>query len=343
MREPPLPPAVWQDWDDERLLGLRLRQLDLHIEGTDLGPRVAELEAELAGAGLAFRPHYWLADEWFTPDGVPGIAIPFYLAHPRLARLEQHQMLDVEGGTPEWCLRILRHEAGHAIDNAFRLRFRRARQKVFGRASLPYPEHYTFRPHSKRFVVHLGAGYAQSHPAEDFAETFAVWLTPGSDWQLRYRGWPALRKLEYVDALMRELSGRTPPVRNRREVDPLRRLSKTLREHYREKRARYVMHLGEFYDRDLSRLFAPPPDLRDRPPAAAFVTRVRKEVRRLVRRWTGVYQYTIDQVIDEMVRRCQALDLRLRQPEEASKHEFAILLTVHTMNYLHSGRHRLAL
>ena len=122
------------------------------------------------------------------------IAIPFYLAHPRLEKLEEAQMLEVEGGEHEWCMRILRHEAGHAIDNAFRLRRRRQRQHTFGSPSQPYPEFYTPKPYSKSFVLHLDSWYAQSHPDEDFAETFAVWLTPNSEWRQRYAGWRALRK-----------------------------------------------------------------------------------------------------------------------------------------------------
>ena len=87
------------------------------------GTRVADrgLADELEARGVTFRPHYWLSDEWFTPDGVPGVAIPFYLAHPRLAKLELAQMLEVEGGDATSCLRILRHEVGHAIDNAYEL------------------------------------------------------------------------------------------------------------------------------------------------------------------------------------------------------------------------------
>ena len=115
-----LSPSVWEAWDDEKLLDLRLCDLDLRIKGTVLEERIEALYGELGARGLRFRPHFWLSDEWFCPDGVPGIAIPFYLAHPRLARLEQHQMLEVEGGTPEWCAKILRHEAGHALENAYR-------------------------------------------------------------------------------------------------------------------------------------------------------------------------------------------------------------------------------
>ena len=109
----------WATWPDERLLLLPMRELGVSIEGTELEQRIAQVNAELEVRGLRFRPHYWLSDEWFTPDGVPGVAIPYYLAHPRLAKLELDQMLEVEGGDPDSCLRILRHEVGHAIDNAY--------------------------------------------------------------------------------------------------------------------------------------------------------------------------------------------------------------------------------
>src|SRR5687767_9277000 len=195
--------------------------LGVTIEGSGLEPRLAQLESELQARGLAFRPHYWLSDEWFCPDGVPGMAIPFYLAHPRLMRLEQAQMLEVEGGSHDWCLRILRHEAGHAIDNAYRLRSLKQRRALFGPSTAVYPKYYLPRPYSKSFVVHLDAWYAQSHPDEDFAETFAVWLQPGSDWRVRYAGWPALRKLEYMDELMQGLRRKSPSVTTRRTVEPL--------------------------------------------------------------------------------------------------------------------------
>ena len=108
----------WADWPDEKLLDLKICDLGVRLEGTRLEQRIEQIYDELAEKGLRFRPHCWLSDEWFTPDGIPGVAIPFYLAHPRLERLEKKQMLEVEGGNRAWCMRILRHEAGHAIDNA---------------------------------------------------------------------------------------------------------------------------------------------------------------------------------------------------------------------------------
>src|ERR1700704_2648590 len=244
----PLKAEDWTALSDEKLLEVRMCDLQLSIAGTEIEPRIAQLNAELEARGLAFKPHYYLSDEWFTPDGVPGIAIPFYLAHPRLARLEKAEMLEVEGGDPEGCLRILRHEAGHAIDNAYTLQRRPTRRRLFGNPSTEYPEYYTPKPYSKSFVQHLDHWYAQSHPDEDFAETFAVWLNPQSMWAARYAGWPAQRKLEYMDRLMRDLAGVRPKVTSKREVDPLRRIRKTLREHYKNKREHYGLDHPDFYD-----------------------------------------------------------------------------------------------
>src|SRR3984893_9958628 len=213
----------WASLPDEQLRGVRMSDLDLTIEGPEIEQRIAQLNAELEARGLA-PPRYWLSDEWFTPDGVPGIAIPFYLAHPRLAKLELAQMLEVEGGDPDSCLKILRHETGHAIDNAYRLQRRPTRRRLFGLPATPYPEYYTPKPYSKSFVQHLDHWYAQSHPDEDFAETFAVWLDPQSMWAERYAGWPALRKLEYLDRMMRDVTKRKPILTSKRQLNPISKL-----------------------------------------------------------------------------------------------------------------------
>lgn len=334
---------TWTKWTDEKLLKVRMCNLGVSIENTVIEHRIRDLNVELSKRGIIFRPHFWLSDDWFTPDGVAGSALPFYLAHPRLAQLELAQLLEIEGGTKAWCMRILRHETGHAIDNAYRLQRRRIRQKLFGLSSTTYPEYYTPKPYSKSFVLHLDSWYAQSHPDEDFAETFAVWLDPESIWSRRYAGWPALKKLEYMDGLMREIAGKPPLVTTGRTVDPLPNLQQTLGEHYAEKRKRYGLDRPNFYDRDLRRLFSDAPEHIGNLPAAKFLARVRRDARRLVAQWTGEYQYRIDQVLNDMIERCKALDLRLAAPEERTKFDFMVLLTVQTMNYLHGGRHRIAL
>ncbi len=338
----PLKPADWAGWTDDQLLAVRMCDLGITIEGTDLEPRIAQLNAELEARRL-IRPHYWLSDEWFTPDGVPGIAIPFYLAHPRLAKLELAQMLEVEGADPEQCLQILRHEAGHVIDNAYQLRRRPTRRRLFGNPATDYPEYYTPKPYSKSFVHHLDHWYAQSHPDEDFAETFAVWLDPTSMWPTRYSGWPAQRKLEYMERLMREIARRRAPIKSKRHVDPLIRLKKTLAEHYRKKREHYGLDHPEFYESDLHHLFSNAPEHAKRPLAAQFVRRIRKEVRATVASFTDSYQYTIDQLLERIIERCREQNLHLTESEKESKTDFMVFLTVQTMNYLHSGRHRVAL
>jgi hypothetical protein len=339
----PTPQPVWADYDDAALLELRFDQLELRLDGTWIQQLTEHLYGELASRGLTFRPHIWLSAEWFSPDGVPGIAIPFYLAHPRLMRLEESQMLEVEGGTPESFLKIMRHEAGHAFDNAYELRRRHRRVRLFGKPSTPYPDFYLPRPYSKSFVLHLDSWYGQSHPDEDFAETFATWLTPDSDWRSRYADWPAIRKLEYMDELMKDIAGQPPIVSTRRRVEPIERLRATLGRHYAEKRAHYGVDHPHFYDRDLRRLFSASPEHRRNVKASRFIARVRRDVRRLVSEWTGAYQYTIDRVIEDVSARCDELGLRLQYPEDRTRLDLTMLLTVQTMNYLHSGQHRVAL
>jgi hypothetical protein len=336
-------PEDWPQLSDDELMGLRMADLPLQIEGTALEELLKRLGSELEARGLILPIHFYISTEWFTPDGMTSMAVPFYMTHPRLERLEKAQMLAVEGEDPEWCMRILRHESGHIVDNAFKLRLRRRRRELFGPSSLEYPEFYDPKPYSRSFVLHLDPWYAQSHPDEDFAETFAVWLAPESDWRARYEGWHALTKLEYMDELMGELRGKEPRVVDPTEVDPLRRIRRTLGYHYRQRRKQYGVDRPTFYDRDLRRLFSDAPDFGANMTAAQFITKIRKPVRRLVSSWTGIYQYTVDRVLEDMIYRCRELKLRLAVPEETALHEFTVLLTVQAMNYLHNGSHRMAL
>jgi hypothetical protein len=333
----------WVDYDDEQLLDVRICKLGLQFEESPICPRIERLYEELEARGIRFRPHCWLSDDWFTPDGVTGFAVPFYLAHPRLARLERKQMLEVEGGDLAWCMRILRHETGHAIDTAYHLHRRRKWRETFGKSSQPYPKYYQPKPYSKSYVLHLDPWYAQSHPCEDFAETFAVWLQPRSRWRSRYEGWRALKKLQYVDELIREIRDTKPRVVSRERVDPVRTIKKTLREHYEQKRQRHGMEYPDFYERDLRKLFSDAPEHARKPAAAAFLRRNRRELRRVIALWTGQYQYTIDQVLDDMIARCEELNLRLLGTERETRGNALVMLAVQTMNYLHGGHHRIVL
>jgi hypothetical protein len=326
---------AWASLPDEELLQVRLKDLGVSVEGTWLEDCLLTLHDELAQAGIPLRPHAWISSEWFSPENTPGIAIPFYLAHPRLMRLERKMIIDVEGGTWAECMAILRHEAGHVVQHAYALYRRRAWQRLFGPTSRRYPRYYRPNPASRHYVQHLRLWYAQSHPDEDFAETFAVWLRPRSHWRARYAGWPALKKLEYVDALMTEIAGQKPVLRGRERVEPLSQLSETLGEHYKKKQALYAFDAAKTYDRDLRRLFSADPGRRRFSQAASsFIRRHRARVRKLVAQWTGEYQLTIDAVLDDMIARCRELDLRALGPEQKLVMDFTVLLTAKTMHAL---------
>src|SRR4051812_32471621 len=201
----------WVNLSDEELLEKKIVHLRLKLEGGELEPLVRQLYDELSQKGLAFHPPCHVGDEWFVPVGIPAIFIPFFLTHDRLRKLERKMMLEVEGETPGWFMKLIRHEAAHALFYAYQLQKKTRWRRMFGPTSTEEtPQFYRPRPYSHSYVVHLDDWYAQSHPDEDFAETFAVWLTPGLDWRQRYHGWKALHKLEYVDELMKSLAGKPP-------------------------------------------------------------------------------------------------------------------------------------
>ncbi len=331
---------AWASLPDDQLLQLRFKDLKVGIEGTWLEQRLADLYDELGRRGLRIRPHAWVSDEWFSPDVTPGIAIPFYLTHPRLMRLERKMIIDVEGGAAPECMRILRHEAGHVVQHAYQLHRRRRWRELFGRSSTRYPNYYRPDPGSRNYVHHLRLWYAQSHPDEDFAETFAVWLAPRSNWRRRYAEWPALKKLQYVDELMAEIAAEKPSLTSRLRVDPLSRLTQTLAEHYEKKQARYAVDHPRVYDRDLRRIFSE--DFRHRQSMAAstFLRRNRANIRRVVAKWTGEYQLTLDAVFDDMIRRCRELKLRAVGSKPQLKLDFIVLLTARTVDSLYSPSRR---
>ena len=331
---------AWASLPDEQLLALRLKDLKVTVAGTWLEGCLGHLYDELDQRGLRIRPHAWISSEWFSPDDTPGIAIPFYLAHPRLMRLERKKIIDVEGGTLPECMRILRHEAGHVLQHSYQLQRRRRWQELFGRSSTRYPSYYRPNPASKHYVQHLRLWYAQSHPDEDFAETFAVWLAPRSNWRKRYDGWPALKKLSYVDGLMAEVADEKPVLARRRQVDPLSRLTYTLAEHYERKLAHYAIDSQKTYDRDLQRIFSDDPKHGNSPAASTFLRQNRAKIRQMVSKWTGEYQLTLDAVLDDMISRCRELKLRAVGSERQLRIDFTVLLTAATVHSLYSPSRR---
>jgi hypothetical protein len=316
------------DASDEALLAMRLCDLPVRLEGTLMARRLKRLHRELEAHGVIARPHAWLSEEFFNPDGVLGFAIPFYLAHRRLMRLERSQMLEVEGAGEAECRRIFRHEAGHAIDDAYELHSRDGYRRLFGDAGMPYPESYKPSPQSRDYVINLANWYAQAHPVEDFAETFAIWLNPHLDWRREYEGWPALEKLEYVDSLMREVAHKPPRNPDQSEAEPLGKLRRTL---------------GEHYDQDLRRIFSDEPENAGAPPATRFLRRVRAQLRVRIAEGTGVHAYAVDQLLRQMIARAQKLGLRVIEPPAPTIEKLLVVLTMQTAGVVHAGYPKVAL
>ncbi|MEL6430854.1 MAG: hypothetical protein AAFR54_16840 [Planctomycetota bacterium] len=328
----------WSELERDELLRVRVKDLGLDLASSPLQARFDQLLSEFDAKGIAFRPYAWLSTDWFCPDGLTGFAVPFFLAHPRLVRLERSQMLEVEGGSAAQCMKLMRHEAAHAIDNAYGLRRRRDWRETFGRAGEPYRASYSPDPTSRASVLHLNDWYSQSHPLEDFAETFAVWLAPGSRWRRRYAGWPAMKKLEYVDRLMAEVGGRKPKLRTRAREEQVARVGMTLGTYYDRKKRYYADEGTPAFDGQLARTF-PGADAKGdpRPRLATLLGKKRRVLVGHVSGATGQHRYLVDHVVSEMVARAKRRDLRLPADEGAGMIDAAIVLTSLTSQFLYGG------
>lgn len=319
---------------DEQLLQVRIRDLGLSIDGTVLEPRIQRLHEEIAARGLHFRPPSYLADEWLCPDRMPVIGIPFYLAHPRLTQLERTMMLEAEGDTDAWCMKLLRHEAGHAINYAYRF-YRRTRwRELFGTFTERYSSNYYAQPYSRRFVTHLEDHYAQAHPDEDFAETFAVWLTPGDAWRERYRGRPAMRKLRYVDHLMSAVADTPPSVTEFETPWAAARMRSTLQAYYQRKQRMLGNDFPGYYDPAVLRVF-PNRDPKQGGSAARFITRNRRRIVSSVALWTHQRKWDVDELLRKLARRCRDLGCRTHRSDADTLVDLTALVAAVMSNAKH--------
>lgn len=330
---------AWHELPTELLLEKKINQLGLTLKGTALEPLIQQLYAELAAKGLTFLPPCHVGDEWFVPVGIPAIFVPFFLVHERLRQLERTMMLEVEGDSPEWFMRLIRHEAAHAYAYAYQLTRKRKWQRVFGKTSSDdTPQFYRPRPYSHSYVVHLDDWYAQSHPDEDFAETFAVWLTPGLDWRERYRGWKALQKLEYVDELMRSIAGQPAPHQPGYRERDFNCLNIKLKTYYARKRKANEDMYPNFYDRDLRELFAGPSDAPPERRASAYLRTRRRALMDAVCAATNERKYRVHKLLTRLIDRCDELDLHLGPGEQTPDMSVSAYLTTLVMNYLFTGK-----
>jgi hypothetical protein len=320
----------WHE-DRERLMRSRISDLDLRIEGSELEPLVKHLYDELDRAGLEFKPPIYLTDVWGCPEGVPIIGVPFYLARPELSRIEAEIEENLE--TSDESMMYLRHESGHAFNYAYVLYEDEEWHRVFGPYSRPYMENFKPNPFSREFVRHIAGWYAQKHPDEDFAETFAVWLNPDSDWRAEYAGTAALEKLEYVDRVSRRI-GRLPPKIQPRERDaPVEEMRYTVSDYY-EHRREARLQIPRWFDGDLKQLLET--EKREGRSAAEPILRKRRhDVITEVAYWTGVQMGVVRSLVDHLLERIAALELQVIDAEsERYVISFIAMVTTLATNYL---------
>jgi hypothetical protein len=313
-------PSPFNSWETVRceLLHARVCDLGLAIKGSPLEPFTERLLRELEAKGLVFRPTFYLTDSWGCPDRVPAIGIPFYLADRRLTRIEQEQTGEIEDDL--MLMMLLRHEAGHAINYAYRLWKEPGWREVFGSFSKAYRETFHPEPGSRNFVRHIhasqyGRTYAQKHPDEDFAETFAVWLTPRSAWRRRYRFWPALKKLRYVDRLMRQIRRTKPRPKRGRLLHPLEELDMLLAEHYGQRAEHFRAAAQGYVDDKLRAVF---PAVRASAPilAGEFFHEHHQELLDRMVRWSALDHDEAKHILLKLEDRAAALGLGLSRSRE---------------------------
>jgi hypothetical protein len=318
------------------VLDKKVSELGLRVEGSPVEKYVHQLYHELDRRGFKkFRPVCYLTDEWGCPDQQPVLGIPFYLADPNLRKLESAvDQLEDE----RQIMMYMRHEAGHVFNYAYSLYTTPEWRRLFGPFYRAYRDDYTPVPFSKRFVRHIEGWYAQKHPDEDFAETFAVWLTPRSPWRRQYKGWPAMQKLRYVERVARALAD-VEPIVNTGEVDITPEdISDTVAQFYERAASERQARIDLALDAHLGKIFL---DRRrkESKPAADIVSKYKSVLIDNITYWTGVQRPIIRGLIESICRNCERMRLWGELGEEPRYLvELTALATVLAMNFLTRGR-----
>ncbi len=313
--------------DVQDLLPVPIKKLGLKLEGSPIERYVEQLFRELQSKGLEhFRPAFYLTDEWGCPSEQPVIGVPFYLADPRLGAIES-VVNDIENERE--IMMYMRHEAGHAFNYAYELYKTDEWRELFGPFRRPYRDHYRFVPFSRNFVRHIAGWYAQKHPDEDFAETFAVWLTPRSNWREKHKNWPAMKKLRYVDRVCHDL-GSVAPVRPLGETDfTVEDMEETIEEFYSGSMRDESQAIADLaLDVDLDDIFLHPEQLSEDSAreASEVVSEHRREIVDKVSYWTGARRSLVKTLVEAIAKKVDELGLVV---DKSSQREQIVELTVY--------------
>lgn len=330
-----------RDWT-----ALPIQRLGLNISGSPLESLLAEFKTELERVSIRrVKPVFYLSTEWGVPFDTVAIAIPFYLAHPELTKVHAERVGHIEGFTRADILRYVRHEMGHVINYAYRLYDREDWTRLFGAIDQPYIEEYTPSPFSRRFVRHLPGWYAQKHPDEDWAETFAVWMTPARDWRADYADWPiALAKLECCDRILTELRDKEPIVTAADLDEDVAEMTSSIDQYYAA-----IPEEPTLFPRVLDGTLRVIFEDRDRPddsspacrlPASGLIRSLEQELMAQVYYWTGHFPERTRSLLRHLAHRADALD-QVYPEDRAPRASVALtaLVTALAMNYIHHGEY----
>ncbi len=327
----------------QEILSKPIRELGLKLEGSPIERFVQQLYKELERKKLKkFRPPFYLSDEWGCPDRQPVIGIPFYLADPKLARLER-EMNDLEDSRQ--IMMYMRHEAGHAFNYAYQLFKTEEWRELFGPFRRPYRDFYRPVAFSRQFVRHMEGWYAQKHPDEDFAETFAVWMTPRSQWRKRYKGWGAMKKLLYMERMGKKLADANPVVAQSALPSDIADVTVEEMEitpaDFYAKAAEQQLSPGDLtLDTDLTDIFnVSRRRKKGVRPAIEFLRENRKAITDKVTYWTGVQRPLLKKLMEAIEARVAELKLNVDTANERQHlTELVAYTTALAMNYISRGK-----
>ena len=337
---------------EQKSLSTPLRDMGLAIAGTWLEPVIREFENEVLAAGIRrLKPQFYLSNEWGVSDSL-AIGIPFYLAKPELMEVHEQRAGHVEGRTPADVLRYLRHELGHVICYAYRLYDDEQYVKLFGANTQPYVEEFRAEPFSRRYVRHLPGWYAQKHPEEDWCETFAVWIMPGSNWREEYNGWPALAKLEYCDVVVRRIGDAEPVAASTHQEDDISQFEGSVQQFYDQ----WAQSSGEWLtlgkiemppglDGALKSIFEELGDREDastaaRKPASQLILRLENNLMADLYRWPGHFPERTRPLLRHLAGRADELaQVYAEDRELEAACAVTALVTTLAMNFVHRGNY----
>jgi hypothetical protein len=327
-----------------------IRDLQLSIAGTRMERLIDIFIAELDAVGIVkLRPTFYFSTEWGVSFGTTNIGIPFYLAHPDLVALHADQVGHIEGQSDAAILQYFRHEMGHVVNYGYKLYEQEDWIETFGSITQPYLEEYRPQPFSTRFVRHLPGWYAQKHPDEDWAETFAVWMTPSAGeakpaWRATYAAWPAaLAKLEYCDRKMASLRGVDPLVRTTEHDEDVREINYSVDDYYLNF-APATIEIPPGLDGALRAMFEDfgEPELASpeipRRPAAHLISRLERRLVADVFRWTGHFPEQTRLLVRHFARRAE--EMQQVYPESCELEltiAFTTLVTSLATTHVHRG------